>query len=108
MRGEERRTMPLPEYVLLATLATGIHPSGGADGILSIGPEVITQPNGGAPVVLATDADKHYPNAAVTGHWGTVKTPIVPGVTVTSPGASTPPAHPPTIRTPIIRTPVVR
>jgi hypothetical protein len=104
--------MPLPEYVLLVSLATGIQAHRGADSILSIGPEVITQPNGGAPVVLAgcPKGVKCSPNAAVTSPQATGQhiPKVFPGVTVTSPATVGPPVHPPLIRAPIIRTPVVR
>jgi hypothetical protein len=45
--------MPVPHYVLLAALATGTPVAGDAGTALTLGADVIVQPNGGTPTRLA-------------------------------------------------------
>jgi hypothetical protein len=102
--------MALSEYVLLASLATGIHADGNPERIPSIGPEVITQPNGGAPVIVACITSKGAcgdPGGG-GGGGGPKKVTVQIAPQVVSPGSPSRLAHPPSIRAPIIRTPVVR
>jgi hypothetical protein len=44
--------MPISEYVLLALL-TSTSPQGQVEGTLTLGPEVVVQPNGGTTTVIA-------------------------------------------------------
>jgi hypothetical protein len=93
--------MTFSEYVLLVSLAAGIHAQGEADGIVSIGPEVITQPNGGAVVRVAGKTDKgNSSNTAKTAEFGK----WLPA----SPGPSGHLSNAPAIRPPAIRPPRVR
>jgi hypothetical protein len=59
--------MALSEYVLLVSLSAGIHAHADTGGI-AIGPEAITQPNGGVTPVTFKVADKHKDITATSKH----------------------------------------
>jgi hypothetical protein len=55
--------MALSEYVLLVSLSAGIHAQADTGGI-AIGPEAITQPNGGVSAAAFKVADKVHKGSA--------------------------------------------
>ena len=115
--------MAFSEYALLVSLSAGIHAHADIGGI-SIGPEAITQPNGGVSVATFKVADKHKGITATSAQrigptqpsgrdlgtvggarmsdWNTVPT-------FKGPAAAIPTSPPnPTVRLPTIRPPRVR
>jgi hypothetical protein len=66
--------MAFSEYALLVSLSAAIHAHGEAGGI-SIGPETITQPNGGAGFKVAVDSKHKGITATATDGWKWIKTP---------------------------------
>ena len=88
--------MAISEYVLLVSLSAGIHAH--ADTGISIGPDAVTQPNGGALVARTHVADKHKD----IGRVSTSARSLSPATQSTKvPGMQS--VRPPAIRTPSIK-----
>jgi hypothetical protein len=89
--------MAFSEYVLLVSLSAGIPAHGDAGGI-AIGPEAVTQPNGGTTRAPAQLADM----------WKTGQRLTDPTAAVGKTRATAVPPGPTNIRLPAIRPPAIR